>query len=203
MVPNQWFSQTVLVKLLQGVTVTRKITDWAGIVPALSHRHTMMKKILLKISSAFVLTGILTAGCGGSDSSDSGDTTGGDTGGEPSTDTSALSHAGKPLPQNLVDPATTSLYSDIGRAKAQASSDNLAVIYEVIENQGSDAFPAGSEVTCATMAAEYASCSVTNLHIKDAAGALNDGNWKLYFHSIRASCVLTATNSVYPWSTVT
>ena len=119
-----------------------------------------------------MLTGILAAGCGGSDSSNNGGTTGGDPG-------------GKPLPQNLVDPATTSLYSDIGRAKAQASPDNLAVIYEVIENQGSDAFPAGGEVTCATLAAEYASCSVTNLHIKDAAGVLNDGNWKLYFHSIR------------------
>lgn len=174
----------------------------------------MMKKISLKLTSAMLLSAVLATACGGSSSSgggtdtsggtdtgtDSGTDTGtdtgtdggtdtgtdgGDTGGQPSDDTSALSHAGKPLPQNAVNPATTALYSDTGRAKAAALPDNLAVVYEVVENHGSDAFDPSSTPNCASMSAEYASCSVTNLHIKDANGVLNDGNWKLYFHSIR------------------
>ena len=66
-----------------------------------------------------------------------------------------------------------------------ALPDSLAVFYEVVENHGSDAFNPSSTPNCQSLAAEFASCSVTNLHIKDATGALNDGNWKLYFHSIR------------------
>ncbi len=45
--------------------------------------------------------------------------------------------------------------------------------------------PADGNPSCSSMGAEYSSCSYTNLHIKDATGSLNDGNWKLYFHSIR------------------
>ncbi|ASJ75153.1 family 20 glycosylhydrolase [Granulosicoccus antarcticus] len=159
-------------------------------MPVLSHRHIMMKKNSLKLPTALLFSAVLAAGCGSSDSS-TPDGNGGTTNPTdptsptPSTDTSALSHAGKPLPQNSVNPATTALYSDIGRAKAEALPDNLAVVYEVIENHGGDAFPSGSGTSCSQLAAEYSSCSVTNLHIKDAAGVLNDGNWKLYFHSIR------------------
>lgn len=104
----------------------------------------------------------------------------------PDTDAlAALSHPGKPLPVNPVDPASTALYSDTGRAQAAASPDNLAVVYEVVENHGSDAFNSGSSPNCSTLGAEYSSCSVANLHLKDASGSLNGGNWKLYFHSIR------------------
>lgn len=100
------------------------------------------------------------------------------------TDLSALSHTGMELPRNPVNPVGTPFFSDVGRAQAAATSDNLAVVYEVVENHGSDAFN-GTAENCSTLGAEYSSCSITNLHIKDANGSLNDGNWKLYFHSIR------------------
>ena len=164
-------------------------------MPALLHLHILMKKNSLKLTLALLFTAALATACGGSSSSGGGTdggtggstgggTDGGSTGGQPSDDTSALSHAGKPLPQNPVNPADTALYSDVGRAKAAALPDTLAVVYEVVENHGGDAFPSGNP-SCQSLAAEYASCSVTNLHIKDANGVLNDGNWKLYFHSIR------------------
>lgn len=97
----------------------------------------------------------------------------------------ALSHPGKRLPINPVDPSGTAFYSDVGRAQAAALPDNLAVVYEVVENHGSDAFGSGSVQNCSTLGAAFSSCSVTNLHLKDASGSLNGGNWKLYFHSIR------------------
>lgn len=116
-----------------------------------------------------------------------GGTTGNTTGSNgqpPSGVLSALSHVGKELPRNSIDPTTTALFSDVGRAKAAAIADSLAVVYEVVENHGGDAFPDGTP-GCSSMAAEFSSCSVANLHIKDATGSLNDGNWKLYFHSVR------------------
>ncbi len=131
---------------------------------------------------------------GGSDNTDGGSTSGttpptsnptsGGTAGQPSADTSSLSQAGTPLPRNASDPVG-GLLSQTGRTKAQTLADDLAVVYDVVENQGGDAFPAGSATSCGSMGAEYSSCSYTNLHIKDATGSLNDGNWKLYFHSIR------------------
>lgn len=129
-----------------------------------------------------MLLSVLVAGCGGS--SDSGGNSGGNTGGGTVGGT-ALSHAGKLLPQNAIDPTTTALYSDVGRAKVEALPDELAVVYEVVENHGSDAFDPSGRPNCSSLGAGYASCSVANLHIKDASGVLNDGNWKLYFHSIR------------------
>lgn len=149
-----------------------------------------------------LLASLILGACGGSsndsgpgdtggDTSGSGGTTGNSTGGDTGSDTgstgstpSDLSHVGKVLPRNSVDPTTTALFSDIGRSKAADVADNLAVIFEVIENHGGDAFPNGTP-GCSSLAAEYSSCSVANLHIKDATGTLNDGNWKLYFHSIR------------------
>ncbi|MBX2880278.1 MAG: carbohydate-binding domain-containing protein [Granulosicoccus sp.] len=101
------------------------------------------------------------------------------------SDGSALSHTGITVPRNPVNPVGTAFFSDTGRAQAAASADNLSVVYEVVENHGGDAFGAGSADNCSTLGAQFSSCSVTNLHIKDATGALNGGNWKLYFHSIR------------------
>ena len=150
--------------------------------------------------SALLFASVLVSACGGSSSSggattggNTGGGTGGDSGGNTSGnntggnsgDITALSHEGKPLPVNPVDPTTTALFSATGRDKAAAIADSLAVVYDVVENHGSDAFDPSSRPNCSSIGAEYSSCSVANLHIKDATGSLNDGNWKLYFHSIR------------------
>jgi len=68
----------------------------------------------------------------------------------------------------------------VGRSQAAALTNDLGIIYEVVENHGPGA---GSD--CNNLGAEWSSCSVANIHIKDAAGSLNDGNWRIYFHSIR------------------
>ncbi|NND91618.1 MAG: family 20 glycosylhydrolase [Granulosicoccus sp.] len=136
-----------------------------------------MNKIPLKSTLLLSLVSLLAAACGGSDSSD------GDAGFP--ADVSTLSHTSTALPRNPVDPTASALYSEVGRTKAAAMTDSLAVVYEVVENHGGDAFPSGGNTSCSTLAAAYASCSVTNLHIKDMNGVLNDGNWKIYFHSIR------------------
>lgn len=129
-------------------------------------------------------SGTSTGGTSTGGTSTGGTSTGGNSGGQSSGDQTALSHAGKPLPLNAIDPSTTALYSTIGREKVAAIADNLAVVYEVVENHGGDVFPGGNP-TCQSLAAEYSSCSAVNLHIKDATGSLDDGNWKIYFHSIR------------------
>jgi len=54
------------------------------------------------------------------------------------------------------------------------------VVYEVVENHGSD-FPDN----CKALAAEFASCSVANIHIKAADASLDNGDWRIYFPSIR------------------
>jgi hexosaminidase len=131
-----------------------------------------MNKLSVPALLLLVMAGLTLSACGSSSSTPSGGTP------------SSLSHVGKVLPRNSVDPATTSLFSDVGRAKAAAVTDSLAVIYEVVENHGGDAFPNGTP-GCSSLAAEYSSCSVANLHINGATGTLNDGYWKLYFHSIR------------------
>lgn len=156
--------------------------------------HITMKKISANSLPILLIASLFIAGCGGSGSSGSGsddggstggNTTGGNTGGQTADDLSALSHSGKPVPLNAIDPATTDRYSELGRTRLAAIPDNLAVMLEVVENHGSDAFDPNSTPNCSTLGAEYSSCSVINLHIKDSAGVLNDGNWKLYFHSIR------------------
>ncbi|MFK7854253.1 MAG: family 20 glycosylhydrolase [Granulosicoccus sp.] len=155
------------------------------------------------MNKLFVPTLLLTAAaalfisaCGGSSSSPTPGTSGGGTGGVGSTDagagtdsgggstTTALSHEGTELPRNSVDPSTTALFSDVGREKVEALSESLAVVYEVVENHGGDAFPTGTP-SCSSLSAEYSSCSVVNLHIKDLTGVLNEGGWRIYFHSIR------------------
>ena len=83
-------------------------------------------------------------------------------------------------PRTQKDDADTTLVSAEGRARLAAASGDLAVLYEVVENQGGD-----SPYDCRALGAGFGSCSVTNLHIKDAAGVLVDGDWKLYFHSLR------------------
>lgn len=131
-------------------------------------------------------SGTATAGTSG-DTTGGGDTSGGGgdtagTGGEP---LSGLSHIGKVLPRNSVNPEGTALVSEAGRTQVAAIPQSLAVVYEVVENHGSDAFNPANRPNCSSLGAEYASCSIANLHINDATGTLNDGNWKLYFHSIR------------------
>lgn len=100
------------------------------------------------------------------------------------TNTDSLSHAGVAVPRLNASPVGSPRYSSEGRDKAQALTDDIGIIYSVVDNQGGDIFQ-GNPDTCSSLGAQYNSCSVTNLHIKNASGSLNDGNWKLYFHSIR------------------
>jgi len=84
------------------------------------------------------------------------------------------------LPRTQKSDDDTTLVSAAGRARLAAADGELGVLYEVVENQGGD-----SPYDCRALGAGFGSCSVTNLHIKDAAGVLADGGWKLYFHSLR------------------
>jgi len=102
----------------------------------------------------------------------------------PDTNTNALSNTATPVAQLEIDPAGA-LLSVEGRNRAAALPNDIGVIYSVVENQGGDAFPGNGGPTCSSLGAQFNSCSVTNLHIKNPSGSLNDGNWKLYFHSIR------------------
>ena len=125
------------------------------------------------------------SGDNGSEPTDSGNGTDpGNPGQTPDNDTDALSRSATPVAQLAVDPAGT-LLSAAGRDRAAALPSDTGVIYSVVENQGGDAFPGNGGPTCSSLGAQFNSCSVTNLHIKNASGSLNDGNWKLYFHSIR------------------
>lgn len=133
-------------------------------------------------------TGGATAGTatGGSTdgSTDGAQGTGSGTSSSGSSDADLVSadlvRAGTRLPTNPVDTTTASLVSATGRAQVAAMAEPLAIVYEVTENHGEQ-----SGENCASLNAEYNSCSVTNVHIKDANGELNDGNWKIYFHSLR------------------
>ena len=130
-------------------------------------------------------TGTVDGGADSSDGSGDGAGDGNNTDGGDDGSNSSLSHTGTPAPVNVVDPTTTAFFSARGRDKAAAMPDNLAVVFDVVENHGGDAFPNGTTPSCSSLGAQYSSCSIANLHIKDATGSLNDGNWKLYFHSIR------------------
>lgn len=129
-------------------------------------------------------TGTVDGGTDSTDGTTDGSADGNDTAGDGVSD-SSLSHVGNPAPLNAVNPTTTAFFSTRGRDKAAAMPDNLAVVFDVVENHGGDAFPNGTTPSCSSLGAQYSSCSIANLHIKDATGSLNDGNWKLYFHSIR------------------
>ena len=120
-------------------------------------------------------TGTTTQGTTGNTT---GTTTGTTTSGS-SIDDAGLSHSGTLLPSTS-PVANDPLFSTVGRTKAAGLSDNLGIIYEVVENHGP-----GAGNDCNNLGAEWSSCSVANIHIKDAAGTLNDGNWRIYFHSIR------------------
>ncbi len=127
-------------------------------------------------------TGGTTGNTGSTTQTTTGTTTGDSTGSTTtgtSVDEAGLSHSGTLLPSSSPT-ANDPLFSTIGKTKAAALADNLGVIYEVVENHGPGA---GSD--CNNLGAEWSSCSVANIHIKDAAGTLNDGNWRIYFHSIR------------------
>ncbi|MFK8082965.1 MAG: family 20 glycosylhydrolase [Granulosicoccus sp.] len=103
----------------------------------------------------------------------------------PDTNIDALAHTGTLVPQLATNPADGERFSAAGRDKAAALPGDIGVIYSVVENQGGDAFPDNGDTTCSSLGAQFNSCSVTNIHIKNTNGSLDDGNWKLYFHSIR------------------
>lgn len=150
-----------------------------------------MQKRTHFIAITLVLVALLASACSSSDSDPTQtDAAAPDTGSPgpgvlPDADTDALTHSGTPVAQLSVDPASTPRFSVEGRDKAAALQDDIGVIYSVVENHGGDAFSGNGEPSCASLGAQFNSCSVTNLHINNASGSLNDGNWKLYFHSIR------------------
>jgi len=94
---------------------------------------------------------------------------------------SGLSHPGQAIPKGT---ATTSLgdsfLSNVGRSKVESLPQTTAVVWEVVENHGSDL-----PISCQDLPANFSSCSLTNIHIKSTDGSLDDGNWRIYFPSIR------------------
>jgi len=94
--------------------------------------------------------------------------------------TDALSHPGTAIAAGPAPSENDPLLSTVGRERASALTAPLGVIIEVVENHSAD-----TGESCKALGAEYASCSVINLHIKDANGVLNNADWKLYFHSVR------------------
>ena len=93
---------------------------------------------------------------------------------------SALSHVGVKAAKGPEPAANDPLVSSVGRSQAAALSEPLGVVIEAVENHSSE-----TGVNCKQLGAEYASCSVVNLHIKDANGVLAGNDWKIYSHSIR------------------
>ncbi|MFK7860164.1 MAG: family 20 glycosylhydrolase [Granulosicoccus sp.] len=157
------------------------------VIASMQHQ-SLFTVLALALSVAFV------SACGSSSTADSpGNDTTPDTSTPvidqpaptPDNNNDILSHVGKPVPQLTVNPADTALFSVAGRDRAAALPGDIGVIYSVVENHGGDAFPGNGGPTCSSLGAQYNSCSVTNLHIKNSSGSLDDGNWKLYFHSIR------------------
>ncbi len=147
-------------------------------------RPFVYSTLLCTICAAFTLSACSSSGgdgntTGGNTGATTDNTTGGTTTSGSSVDEAGLSHSGTALPSSSPS-ANDPLFSDLGKTKAAGLPDNLGVIYEVVENHGPGA---GSD--CNHLGAEWSSCSVANIHIKDAAGTLNDGNWRIYFHSIR------------------
>lgn len=146
---------------------------------------------LLNIRVLFVLTivSLLVAGCGSSSTAPvtSGNNQNGSNNNPPVNNTAgalALSRTAKPVPQLAIDIATTNRFSADGQQKAANLTQATGVIFSVVDNQGGDVFN-GEGGTCASLGAQYESCSAVNLHIKDTSGTLEQGDWKLYFHSIR------------------
>ncbi len=120
----------------------------------------------------------------GSTAGGTGDTTGSTGGGTGGAIAAGLGHGTTPVPVNAADPVGTSFDSAAGRNALAARGEPLAIMQEVVDNHGGDAF-AGMAESCQSLGAEYASCSISNLHLKDQNGALSQGGWKIYFHNIR------------------
>jgi len=92
---------------------------------------------------------------------------------------SGLSHSGTPIklvPEVTNDPQVLSS----GQNRVAALPTSPAIIFEVVRNQGTAA-----GLDCSALGAQYNSCSIVNLHIKDSDGSLDDKAWRLYFHSTR------------------
>jgi len=125
----------------------------------------------------------VTAGTSGSttgNTTSGGGTAGPPPGTEPVLDGADLSHEATLIPRNAVDPGTlVPTVSAAGRSRAAARGEPLAAVWEMVENHGSD-----TDVNCRDVGAQFGSCSVVNLHLKDANGELNEGGWRLYFHSV-------------------
>ena len=92
----------------------------------------------------------------------------------------ALIHIGVISPKGSATPQNSNLFSGEGPQVAANLAEPLAVLFEVVENNGPN-----TGIDCKPLEAHFAACSVVNLHIKDSNATLNDGNWKLYFHSVR------------------
>ncbi len=90
-----------------------------------------------------------------------------------------LSHVGTPVPSTAAIANDPQVLSS-GSQRAANLPNSPAVIYEVVRNQGTAA-----GIDCNAVGAQWNSCSVVNLHVKDSDGTLSDKNWKLYFHSTR------------------
>ena len=98
---------------------------------------------------------------------------------------STLSRSVTPVSQLAVDITTTNRFSADGQQKAASLTQPTGVVFSVVDNHGGDVFNGSDGNTCATLGAQFNSCSAVNLHIKDTSGTLDQGDWKLYFHSIR------------------
>ena len=139
-------------------------------------------------------TGETTGGTtGGTTGSTTGETTGGTTGdSNPALSLldAGLSHTGSAV---VAVAAVTDdpLISNRGRDAVAALGNNPAVFYEVVSNQGTSL-----GLDCSALGAQYNSCSVVNLHLKDDSGALNGTDWRLYFHSKRRLLQLASDDLV-------
>jgi len=129
-------------------------------------------------------------------SSSSGETTGTSSGTPPGDSTSSpagndtnnnivslldagLSHNGTPVastPAVANDP----FILKSGQDRVASLPNSPAVIFEVVSNQGTAA-----GLNCTELGAQYNSCNIVNLHMKDSTGELDDNAWKMYFHSTR------------------
>ena len=130
-------------------------------------------------------------GAGDNSGTDTGGGTAGDSGGEgsgaapvtsgDSTDNTAdLLNAGTVIATGPAAGLNDPLVSRIGRDQAAALPQPLGVVIEAVENHSGD-----TGVSCKEIGAAFASCSVTNIHIKDANGVLTGDDWRIYFHSVR------------------
>jgi len=140
-----------------------------------------------------------TASTAGTTTGNGSDTAGGtgvgtDTGGTgPDNNVSlldaGLSHAGTPI-NSVAEIANDPQVLASGRDRAATLADSPAIIFEVVRNQGTSA-----GLDCSALGAQYNSCSIVNLHIKDSDGSLSDSAWKLFFHSTRR--ILQATSNEF------